>query len=145
MHGGTDKFVCIYRIRRNCGKFNAAWFARRSILTTAIQRIYDCGVDFEFLYDKQWFVWNIQKADLNKLKHGIDFEQACLVFFDPLAVFEDASTYAEHRQAAIGHSADSELLFVVHLAREDDVIRIISARRATRKEIGLYENNNGTD
>jgi uncharacterized DUF497 family protein len=101
-------------------------------------------VDFDFCCDGQWFVWNIHKADSNRLKHGIAFEQACLVFFDPLAVYEDASTDAERRQAAIGHRDDTDLLFVVHLVREDDVIRIISARQATRKERRLYEDHEGT-
>jgi uncharacterized DUF497 family protein len=52
---------------------------------------------------------------------------------------------AERRQAAIGHSQNSGLLFVVHLVREDDAIRIISAREATREERRLYEDDDGTD
>jgi len=116
----------------------------QKLLTAAIQRIYIYGVDLEFQHDGQWFVWNLEKADANRVKHGIVFEQALLVFFDPLTVFEDASTYTEHRLAAIGHGYDRQLLFVVHLVREDDVIRIISARQATRKEIQRYENNDGT-
>lgn len=102
-------------------------------------------MDFDFRYDEQRFVWDTQKADVNKVKHGIAFEQACLVFFDPFAVYEDASLDTERRQAAIGHSEDSGLLFVVHLMREDDAIRIISAREATRKERRLYEDNDRTD
>ncbi len=102
-------------------------------------------MDFDLHYDGQKFVWGKQKADVNKVKHWIAFEQACLVFFDPFAVYEDASLDTERRQAAIGHSEDSGLLFVVHLMREDDAIRIISAREATRKERYLYEDNDRTD
>jgi uncharacterized DUF497 family protein len=102
-------------------------------------------VDVDFHYDGQRFVWDTQKADVNKIKHGTAFEQACSVFFDPFAAYEDASINAERRQAAIGHSEDSALLFVVHLVQEDDAIRIISAREATREERRLYEDYDGTD
>ena len=102
-------------------------------------------VDFEFDCDGLRFVWNVDKAEANLRKHGIAFKQASNVFFDPFAVYEDASIESEQRQAAIGHSEDSELLFVVHLMREDDAIRIISAREATRKERHLYEDNDRAD
>lgn len=117
----------------------------RTILTAAIQCIYAYGVDIDFLHDGQRFVWDTDKADANRRKHGIAFRQACLVFFDPFAVYEDASTDVERRQAAIGYGEDSGLLFVVHLMREDDAIRIISAREVTRKERRSYEDHDGTD
>ena len=112
-------------------------------MTTAIQRIYDLGVDFDFQYDGQWFVWDTQKAEANLKKHGIAFEEACSVFFDPIAVYEDASAGFERREAAIGRSGGSGLLFVVHLMRTDDTIRIISARETTRKERSHYEDHAG--
>jgi uncharacterized DUF497 family protein len=79
-----------------------------------------------------------------KKKHGITFEQASLVFFDPFAVYEDATEDHERRESAIGRSGDSGLLFVVHLMRTDNIIRIISAREVTRKERKHYEDHVGT-
>jgi len=102
-------------------------------------------VEFEFECDGQRFVWNAAKAEANERKHDIAFEQASSVFFDPFVVFEDASIDFERREAAIGKSRNSMLLFVVHLMREDDAIRIISARKATRKESIQYEDHDGTD
>ena len=75
----------------------------------------------------------------NARKHGVSFELACQVFFDPLIRMEDASTGGEERQAAIGFSEDWALLYVVHLLREGDLIRIISARPATAQERRAYE------
>jgi len=68
------------------------------------------------------------------------FEKACEVFFDPFVLIEDASPSDEERQAAIGLAEDWDLLFVVHLIREKDAIRIVSARRATAQERNRYEN-----
>jgi uncharacterized DUF497 family protein len=73
-------------------------------------------------------------------KHGVAFEDACQVFFDRLVHVEDASVDEEARDAAIGMTDGMTLLLVVHIHREDDKIRIISAREATRKERLTYEN-----
>ena len=64
---------------------------------------------------------------------------ACQVFFDPFIRIEDASADEEQRDAAIGLTEDWTLLFVVHLLREGDTIRIISARLATTQERRAYE------
>lgn len=98
-------------------------------------------MDFHFLYDGQRFVWDIEKASANARKHGVNFETACLVFFDPFFVIDDASANGEKREAAIGYCEDSWLLFVVHMTRTDDTIRIISAREATLQERRIYEDN----
>jgi uncharacterized DUF497 family protein len=64
---------------------------------------------------------------------------ACQVFFDPFIRIEDATVDEEVRDAAIGLTEDWTLLFVVHLMREGDTIRIISARPATAWERRSYE------
>ena len=102
-------------------------------------------MDVLFLHRGQQFVWDAEKAAGNIAKHGIRFEAACDVFFDLFLQEVDASVNEEARQAAIGLAADWKLLFVVHLIREDDWIRIISARPATANERRLYENSDGTD
>lgn len=87
------------------------------------------------------FVWNDEKAKINPQKHdGVTFQQAIEAFFDPLLVVVDASRNDEARDAIIGLDQRWSLLYVVFIEREDDVIRIISARKATRKEREYYEN-----
>jgi uncharacterized protein len=78
---------------------------------------------------------------MNIEKHGVAFERACQVFFDPFVRLEDASDEGETRSAAIGLSEDWSMLFVVHIWREEHAIRIISARLATARERKLYEDN----
>jgi uncharacterized DUF497 family protein len=97
-------------------------------------------VDVHFLYLNQWFVWDREKAIVNLRKHHVDFETAAEVFFDRLVYVEDASVPEETRAAAIGMTERFMLLLVVHIHYEDNTIRIISAREATRKEQRAYEN-----
>ncbi|HEX9869479.1 MAG TPA: BrnT family toxin [Candidatus Tectomicrobia bacterium] len=85
------------------------------------------------------FVWDSNKASVNLRKHGIPFEQAAEAFFDPFLKVVDASRYEEARDAIIGMDTRWNLLFVVHMEMEDEAIRIISARRATRRERAYYE------
>ncbi len=96
-------------------------------------------MDVYFLHLGQRFVWDSGKASSNVSKHGIGFEVACQVFFDPFVRIEDASTAEERRAAAIGLTEDWNLLFVVHMLREKETIRIISARPATAPERRSYE------
>jgi uncharacterized protein len=96
-------------------------------------------MDIQFLYLGQRFVWNLDKASINVAKHGVAFEVACQIFFDPFVRLEDASAEAEQREAAIGLAEDWSLLCVVHILREGDAIRIISARPATAQERRNYE------
>jgi uncharacterized DUF497 family protein len=98
-------------------------------------------VDVHFTRNGLDFVWNTEKAVANLQKHGIRFESATLVFVDPFVLFEDASVGGEFREAAIGQSESLRLVFVVHIAREGEEIRIISARQATPRERREYENN----
>jgi uncharacterized protein len=86
------------------------------------------------------FVWDDKKAQINPANHdGITFQQAAESFFDPFLIVIDASRNEEVRDAAIGLDARWNLLYVVHIEREEDVIRIISARKATRQERLQYE------
>ena len=90
------------------------------------------------------FEWDPAKARGNRAKHHVSFEDAMLVFEDPCALFEQdrASRAGELRWQAIGLAGGVILLIVVHTAREegrDEVIRLISALRATRKERRRYE------
>ena len=86
------------------------------------------------------FVWDTSKAHTNLKKHEISFEQAVEVFFDPFFRLVDASPETESRDAVIGMGSGWNLLYVVHIGIEDDSIRVISARKATRNERQLYEN-----
>ena len=90
------------------------------------------------------FEWDPVKARTNQRKHGIGFEDAIHVFEDPHALFEQDRTdeTGEPRWQAIGLTGGVAVLLVAHTVREkgeDDVIRLISARRATRKERDRYE------
>lgn len=96
-------------------------------------------MDIFFNVGLQRFVWNHEKADANWIKHGVRFEEAAAVLKDPLLLLFDASTNEEQREAALGMTLERRLLFVVHIVRESDLIRIISAREATRQERRSYE------
>ena len=83
------------------------------------------------------FVWDPRKAQSNFEKHKVSFVEAVTVFYDPLAKIASDPDHSteEDRYILIGHSQRSRLLFVVHLYQsKKDTIRIISARKATKKE-----------
>lgn len=80
------------------------------------------------------FEWDPAKAKTNKAKHGVDFELAKDVFRDPARLSRlDDSSEAEERWRSIG-LAGGKVLLVVFTERDDDVIRIISAREANKRE-----------
>lgn len=85
------------------------------------------------------FEWDHAKATANVAKHGVTFELACEVFFDPFLRVVDAALPDESRDAVIGYTGSQSLLFVVYVVRHEEIIRIISARRATPAERRLYE------
>ncbi len=85
------------------------------------------------------FVWNLDKSLENIRKHGVTFEEASQAFMDPFLRVVDASPEDEARDAVIGMDERGKLLFVVHIAFEQESIRIISARKATRSERRHYE------
>lgn len=90
------------------------------------------------------FEWDPTKARLNQQKHGVSFEIALHVFEDPDALVEqDPIESGERRWQTLGLVGGILLLLVAHTVRfeneEDEVIRIISARRADRQERNRYE------
>ena len=97
-------------------------------------------MDTRFVLQGITFIWDETKARENPRHHdGMTFEQAAEAFFDPFLKVVDASRNAEARDAIIGQDTRWNLLFVVHIELEEDAIRLISARKATRKERDDYE------
>jgi uncharacterized protein len=91
------------------------------------------------------FEWDPTKAEANLAKHEVSFEEAMTVFADPLArIFPDEEhSVDELREIIIGHSAGHELI-LVNFTGIDDRVRILSARKATRRERKDYEENIGS-
>lgn len=91
---------------------------------------YICRVRFE---------WDPKKARSNLAKHEVSFDEAATAFQDPFGAY-----YPDHLHEArfilIGFSTQHRLLYVVHAEVDVDTIRIISARKATRREKTHYEN-----
>ncbi len=87
------------------------------------------------------FAWDRRKATSNRHKHGVSFEEASTVFNDPLAIFFAEWVHDEPRVVTIGSSTRGRTLFVVSVEFEgmEHLVRIISARKATRKERQRYE------
>jgi uncharacterized DUF497 family protein len=86
------------------------------------------------------FEWNKLKALANKRKHGVSFEEAQAVFYDEEAVeFDDPDhSQDEDRFIILGMSLKLRVLVISHCVRKRDIIRIISARKATRCEANHY-------
>lgn len=86
------------------------------------------------------FEWDRRKAAGNLSKHGVPFQEAASIFGDPLAwTYPDADhSESESRWITIGLSDSRRVLVVAH-TEEDEIIRLISARRATRAERRFYE------
>ena len=93
------------------------------------------------------FEWDKVKDAANRRKHGVSFDLATRVFLDPSHVTAfDRIVDGEERFHAVGMIDAVALLLVVHSYRDDqrgEVIRIISARRPTRRERWVYEQQNG--
>lgn len=87
------------------------------------------------------FEWNKAKAALNLKNHRISFEEAQTVFYDEFAVqfYDEEHSSDEDRFLLLGMSTSANLLLVCHCERGDgEIIRIISARRATKRESFYY-------
>lgn len=87
------------------------------------------------------FEWDERKNEINKVKHKVSFEEAQTVFYDERALVIDDPEHSqeEERFIILGMSARANLLIVCHCYRASDtVIRIISARKATRTESMHY-------
>lgn len=89
------------------------------------------------------FEWDRNKAAANLKKHGVSFEEAVTVFYDPLsATFDDPDhSDDETRLITVGYSARNRLLVVCHTKRKG-AVRLVSARRATKRERKRHEEQN---
>lgn len=85
------------------------------------------------------FEWDPAKAATNLAKHGISFESAATAFGDPrsLVIPDPAHSQIENRFILLGQTSQGLMVVVVHVERGDR-IRLISARRASRKERNMY-------
>ena len=86
------------------------------------------------------FEWDTAKNEANKLKHKVSFEEAAEIWDDPNLIVVHAKKKGEKRLMAIGRTY-TMLLSVIHTERNEETIRIISARRVTEKERESYERN----
>ena len=87
------------------------------------------------------FEWDPSKAAVNFKKHGVSFEEAQSIFFDEFAIqfFDQEHSTAEERFLLLGLSSKARLLLVCHCEWETgELIRIISARKATKRESTFY-------
>ncbi len=89
------------------------------------------------------FVWDKEKAATNLKDHKVSFEEASTVFNDPLAVIfpDEGHSIEEDREIIVGHSAQRRLLLVFFTELAENIIRIFSARKPTRRERKDYEEN----
>jgi len=89
------------------------------------------------------FEWDESKNEANQAKHGVSFDVAKLVFDDPLAIaFAERNTEGEERWQTWGNAGGATILVVAHTVtaeENDEVIRIISARKAMPSERKNYE------
>jgi len=88
------------------------------------------------------FEWDPPKAAANLRKHHVSFDDAKSVFYDEFAVqfFDEPTSSDEDRFLMLGMSSGARLLIVCHCEREHgEVIRIISARKATKRESAFYQ------
>jgi len=93
------------------------------------------------------FEWDEEKNFINKLKHNVSFEDAATVFEDTrvVTIYDEEHSDDEERFIVIGFDFKSRTLTVCHCYRgkNNDIIRIISARKAAKHEIELYKEENG--
>jgi len=88
------------------------------------------------------FEWDPVKSKANLDKHGVTFEEAITAFYDEAAIefYDDEHSEWEDRFLLLGLSSDMKLLLACHCYRsEEGVIRIISARKATKNEAKHYQ------
>jgi len=85
------------------------------------------------------FTWDERKNAANFKKHGVWFEEAQMVIQNPLSLVAANDHPDGDRMEYLGYSLESKLLYVVTVEKHEDVIRIVSARTASRKERVKYE------
>lgn len=89
------------------------------------------------------FQWDATKEKINKKKHGIAFSEACLVFADAylLTLFDGHHSEDEERWITMGQTPEGKIVVVSHTyrgGRDEETVRIISARKATKNETNQY-------
>jgi uncharacterized DUF497 family protein len=84
------------------------------------------------------FSWTSGKAARNRLKHGVDFADAAIALEDENALTIEDRGHDEQRFKSLGIGPGLRVLFVVHALEDEDCIRIISARKASRGEVRQY-------
>jgi uncharacterized DUF497 family protein len=91
------------------------------------------------------FEWNLAKAAANLRRHRVSFHEAATVLDDPLSTTfpDEVHSQEEVRLVTIGASTLGKVVVVAHTER-NDTVRIISARRATRREREFYEQGKST-
>jgi len=91
------------------------------------------------------FEWDYNKNVKNKKKHNIIFEEAVTVFYDECGILFDDPAHSdeEERFLLLGYSSENNLCIVSHCYRKENTIRIISVRKATKKEQEFYDRFNG--
>jgi uncharacterized protein len=110
-----------------------------NVLSTYIRRGSIGGEEVAHERNGVRFIWDGGKAASNLGKHGVSFETACEIFFDPFVhLLRSEMLGGEEREAAIGMTEGWQLLVVVYTFRTE-AIRMISARSATTGERSRYE------
>lgn len=90
--------------------------------------------------EELYFDWDESKRQSNIKKHGIDFADILNIFYEADTItIPDPRHYDEQRYIALGIDTKTRLVVVVHVYRDEDLIRIISARLADAKEIQQFE------
>ena len=89
------------------------------------------------------FEWNVEKERINIQKHGVSFEQASYIFSDPyvLNMYDEEHSQTEDRWISLGKTLNEVILVVAHTFRDGDgidLVRVISARKATKREQQTY-------
>jgi hypothetical protein len=95
------------------------------------------------------FDWDLQKAESNNTKHRVAFSEACMIFSDPfiLTIFDEAHSTDEDRWISLGNTPGGKILVVIHTYKKKvqcEFVRIISSRKATKKEVRQYLERRGT-
>lgn len=92
---------------------------------------------------KTKFIWEPAKAETNLIKYDVSFDEAATVFKDPLALYFDDLEHSqkEKREFVIGRSTTRERLLTCFFTRNEEAIRIISARTSTHRERQNYDEN----
>ena len=87
------------------------------------------------------FTWDPRKASANLRKHGVSFDEASTAFADPLSITVPDPDHSddETRFLLVGQSLRQRILVVIHAERSESVIRLVSARLASRRERRIYE------